>query len=128
MAAHCSILAWEIPWTEEPGGLQSTGSQSQTQLSNKTTTTKTFQLLSVLLAFISSVLCGTPLVVQWLRLLAPKARAPGLIPDQGTRSHMPQRRVHMLQLRPSTAKQINDKNRNFASSVALTQTAFLTTK
>ena len=22
---HCSILAWEIPWTEEPGGLQSTG-------------------------------------------------------------------------------------------------------
>ena len=27
MATHCSILAWEIPWTEEPGGLQSTGSQ-----------------------------------------------------------------------------------------------------
>ena len=25
MAAHSSILAWEIPWTEEPGGLQSTG-------------------------------------------------------------------------------------------------------
>ena len=24
---HCSILAWEIPWTEEPGGLQSMGSQ-----------------------------------------------------------------------------------------------------
>ena len=23
MATHCSILAWEIPWTEEPGGLQS---------------------------------------------------------------------------------------------------------
>ena len=23
MAIHCSILAWEIPWTEEPGGLQS---------------------------------------------------------------------------------------------------------
>ena len=34
MATHSSILAWEIPWTEEPGGLQSTGSQSQTQLSN----------------------------------------------------------------------------------------------
>ena len=27
MAAHSSILAWRIPWTEEPGGLQSTGSQ-----------------------------------------------------------------------------------------------------
>ena len=27
MATHCSILAWEIPWTEEPGGLQSMGMQ-----------------------------------------------------------------------------------------------------
>ena len=27
MAAHSSILAWRIPWTEEPGGLQSIGSQ-----------------------------------------------------------------------------------------------------
>ena len=27
MATHCSILAWEIPWTEKPGGLQSMGSQ-----------------------------------------------------------------------------------------------------
>ena len=26
MAAHSSILAWRIPWTEEPGGLQSLGS------------------------------------------------------------------------------------------------------
>ena len=35
VATHSSILAWEIPWTEERGGLQSTGPQkSQTQLSN----------------------------------------------------------------------------------------------
>ena len=27
MATHSRILAWRIPWTEEPGGLQSTGSQ-----------------------------------------------------------------------------------------------------
>ena len=27
MATHCSILAWEIPWPEEPGGLQSMGLQ-----------------------------------------------------------------------------------------------------
>ena len=27
MAAHSSTLAWRIPWTEEPGGLHSTGSQ-----------------------------------------------------------------------------------------------------
>ena len=26
-ATHSSVLAWEIPWTEEPGGLQSMGSQ-----------------------------------------------------------------------------------------------------
>ena len=28
MATHSSILAWRIPWTEEPGGLQFMGSQS----------------------------------------------------------------------------------------------------
>ena len=27
MATHSSILAWRVPWTEEPGGLQSIGSQ-----------------------------------------------------------------------------------------------------
>ena len=34
MATHSSILAWRISWTEEPGGLQSMGSQSQTRLSS----------------------------------------------------------------------------------------------
>ena len=33
MATHSNILAWEIPWTEEPGGLWSTGSQSWAHLS-----------------------------------------------------------------------------------------------
>ena len=28
MTTHLSILAWRIPWTEEPGGLQSMGSQT----------------------------------------------------------------------------------------------------
>ena len=32
MATHSSILAWRIPWTEEPGGLQSTGSDTTEQL------------------------------------------------------------------------------------------------
>ena len=36
MAPHSSTLAWRIPWTEEPGGLQSAGSQSGTQLSDLT--------------------------------------------------------------------------------------------
>ena len=39
----------------------------------------------------------TSLVVQWLRLHAPSAGGPGLIPGQGTRSHM-------QQLRPDMAK------------------------
>ena len=37
MATHSSILAWEVPWTEEPGGLQSMGSQeSRTRFSGET--------------------------------------------------------------------------------------------
>ena len=37
---HSSILAWEIPWTEEPGGLQSMGSQRvRYNLATKTTIT-----------------------------------------------------------------------------------------
>ena len=35
MATHSSILAWEIPWTEEPGGLQPSVSKSRTNLSIK---------------------------------------------------------------------------------------------
>ena len=39
MATHSSILAWRIPWTEEPGGLQSMGSQRvRRDLATKTTT------------------------------------------------------------------------------------------
>ena len=35
MATHFSLLAWEIPWTEEPGGLEPMGSQkSEMHLSN----------------------------------------------------------------------------------------------
>ena len=46
MATHSSILAWEMPWTEQPGGLQSTGSQrvghdllTEQHKATKTTTT-----------------------------------------------------------------------------------------
>ena len=36
MATHSSILAWKIPWTEEPGRLQAMASQSRTRLSDFT--------------------------------------------------------------------------------------------
>ena len=35
MAIHSSTFAWKIPWTEEPGRLQSVGSQSQTRLKRR---------------------------------------------------------------------------------------------
>ena len=38
MAPHSRTLAWKIPWTEEPGRLQSMGSRSRTRLSNFTLT------------------------------------------------------------------------------------------
>ena len=41
LATHSSILAWSISWTEEPGGLQSVGSQKSR------TNTSTFQSLSI---------------------------------------------------------------------------------
>ena len=36
VAPHSSTFAWKIPWTEEPGRLQSMGSQSQTRLGDST--------------------------------------------------------------------------------------------
>ena len=44
MATHFSILAWRIPWTEEPGGLRSTGSQRARH--NRVTNTFSFQNLT----------------------------------------------------------------------------------
>ena len=45
-------------------------------------------------SFVRMSQIGTSLVVQWLRLCAPNAWGPDLIPGQGTRSHMPQLRFH----------------------------------
>ena len=48
MAPHSSILAWKSPWMGEPGGLQSMGSQSQTQLSNFTLFESTLKKQNIL--------------------------------------------------------------------------------
>ena len=55
MAPHSSTLAWKIPWTEEPGGLQSMGSLSRTRLSDFTFTLH-FHALEKGMATHSSVL------------------------------------------------------------------------
>ena len=44
MATHSSILAWKIPGTEEPVGLLSMGSQSQTQLMRLSSSSNTFYM------------------------------------------------------------------------------------
>ena len=45
---------------------------------------------------------------QWLRFRTPNARGLGLIPGQGTRSYMPQLRVHMLQKIPPAAMKMEE--------------------
>ena len=52
MATHSSILAWEIPWTEEPGGLQSMGSQ---RVGHNLMTKQQKQLAPVFLPIIPSL-------------------------------------------------------------------------
>ena len=73
MNTHPSILAWKIPWTQEPGGLQSMGSQSRTRLSdftslglktetsrNKTATTRKLTKRWVVAHFLQEVIPGLP--------------------------------------------------------------------
>ena len=73
MATHSSTLAWKIPWTEEPGRLQSMGSQSQTQLSDFTLTFP-FHALEKEMATHSSVLA-------WR---IPGTGEPGELPSMGS--------------------------------------------
>ena len=58
MATDSSILAWKIPWTEEPGGLPSVGSQSRTRLKQlSSSSSRGFRIFDYLLmvSFISTV-------------------------------------------------------------------------
>ena len=73
MAPHSSTLAWKIPWTEEPGGLQSMGSLSRTRLSDFTFTFH-FHALEKEMATHSSVLA-------WR---IPGAAEPGGLPSMGS--------------------------------------------
>ena len=73
MAPNSSTLAWKIPWAEEPGRLQSMGSQSQTRLSNFTLTFH-FHALEKEMATRSSVLA-------WR---IPGTAEPGGLPSMGS--------------------------------------------
>ena len=76
MAPHSSTLAWNIPWTEEPGRLQSMGfAKSQTRLSDFTVTFH-FHALEEEMATHSSVLA-------WR---IPGTGEPGGLPSMGSHS------------------------------------------
>ena len=53
-ATHSSILAWKIPWTEEPCRLQSTGSQRVRRHENTCTDTHTSNQYAIILAYLKS--------------------------------------------------------------------------
>ena len=72
-ATHSSTLAWRIPWTEEPGGLQSMGSQSRTRLSDFT--------FSFLLHALEKEMATHSSVLAW-RL--PGTGEPGGLPSMGS--------------------------------------------
>ena len=77
MAPHSSTLAWKIPWTEEPGRLQSTGSLSQTGLSDFTFTFH-FHALEKEMATHSSILARK---IPW-------TEEPGRLQSTGSQSWM----------------------------------------
>ena len=63
MATHSSIFAWRIPWTEEPGGLQSIG---HTEL-NMTEATKQQQNLAIFVTLENSLNFSLPLYAQFFK-------------------------------------------------------------
>ena len=71
MATLSSVLAWRIPWTEEPGGPQSMGSQSQTRLKRLGTQNKHKELKRILV----HALAKGDIQLSW-----PKSRLPCLAP------------------------------------------------
>ena len=59
MATHSSVLAWRIPWTGKPGGLQSMGSQSRTRLKRLSSSSSSSSLISLLSKGLSRVFSNT---------------------------------------------------------------------
>ena len=85
MATHSTILAGIIPWTEEPGGLQSIGCKvldtTKGQSKQASDLTKRSCVSSLIRAGV-----GTSLAFQWLRTLLPmQAGEEGSIPGLGTK-------------------------------------------
>ena len=90
MATHSSILAWEIPWAEEPGGLQSMGSQ---RARHDRATFTSLHLWTV--AHQVPLPMGFPKQEYWSGLPFP---SPGNLPNRGIEPESPDWRVYSLPL------------------------------
>ena len=94
MATHSSILAWKIPWMEEPGGLQSTGLQCWTRLSDFTFF---FQSLLKLMSIESVMASNHPILCRPLLL------PPSIFPSIRVFSNEPALRIRW----PKSVLQMN---------------------
>ena len=128
-AVYSSILANRIPWTEEPGRLQSMGLQSQTWLNDWACTQcksyngqekkmkwhrykfRSSEEGAKEVNYSTKRRLGrrTSQLVQWLRLRGSKAGGLGSIPGQGTRSHRPKLTVCTSQQKRSWVPQLRLK-------------------
>ena len=95
MAIHSSIVAWRIPWTEEPGGLQSMGSHRVGHDWSDFTFTFHFHALEKEMATYSSVLA-------WR---IPGTREPGGLPSMGLQSQTRLKRLSSSSSSSRTWKQ-----------------------
>ena len=70
MATHSSVLAWRIPWTEEPGGLQSTGLH---RVGHDSATELAILVVRQLVSVILFSVCLKCLIIKHLRKNKPKS-------------------------------------------------------
>ena len=88
-AAHSSVLAWRIPWTEEPGGLQGREEADRTERLSTAHSIETIQEET----YTEKGLKGISLVAQWLRILPASAGNTGSIPGPEARVPLAERQL-----------------------------------
>ena len=110
---HNGMCPTRRPKTQQPLHFQKTSSGSRTflfqALAGSPTSTTLNDVFTYKNAHYQQVISGTSLVVRWLRLDAPNAGDPASIPDQGTRSHMPQLKIPSATTK-TQHRQINKQN------------------
>ena len=83
MAAHSSILAWRIPWTEEPGGLQSRGCKESDTTERLSTQPSCREIQHILVVFSRWCANRTPFKPRTLSPLQKETLCPSSQPSPG---------------------------------------------